>query len=336
MNGPGKMLATPQSRRAALARLGASVGGRLEPMVFRARERAGEARLYKRMRRGPWRAEARSTSAVVAVNPGGLTRSPADSGLRLLSFNIQTGIGTRKYRHYVTKGWKQVLPHGARADNLRRIADLVQDYDVVALQEVDGGSLRSGFVDQVEYLAYRAQFPYWYTQLNRNLGPLAQHGNGLLCRVAPRILEDHKLPGAIRGRGAIVTRFSYREIEIVLVLLHLSLGDRSRKQQLSYVRDLIVGEPYVVVMGDMNSHLSELLYHSPLADSGLVPAEDIQPTYPSWRPSVALDHVLATPSLTIERYEVLECQLSDHCPIAVTLGLGPNPGAMQAPVPLAS
>ena len=287
------------------------------------------------MRQGPWRAEARSSRAVAGVNPGGQTRRSTDSGLKLLSFNIQTGISTRKYRHYVTKGWKHGLPHGARADNLRQIADLVQGYDVVALQEVDGGSLRSGFVDQVEFLAYRAQFPYWYTQLNRDLGPLAQHGNGLLSRVAPRVLEDHKLPGTIRGRGAIVSRFSYREIEVVLVLLHLSLGDRSRQQQLSYVRDLIAGEPYVVVMGDMNSHLSELLYDSPLADTGLVPAEDIQPTYPSWRPSVALDHVLATPSLIIQRYEVLECRLSDHRPIAVTLDLGRDPSASRAPVRLA-
>ena len=292
--------------------------------------------MYERMRQGPWRAEASSSSAVATVNPGGSTRLPADSGLKLLSFNIQTGISTRKYRHYVTKGWKHVLPHGSRAHNLRLIADLVHDYDVVALQEVDGGSLRSGFVDQVEYLACRARFPYWYTQLNRNLGPLAQQGNGLLSRVAPRVLEDHKLPGTIRGRGAIVSRFSYRDTEVVLVLLHLSLGDRSRQEQLTYVRDLIAGESHVVVMGDMNSHLSELLYDSPLADTGLVPAEDIQPTYPSWRPSLALDHVLATPTLSIERYEVLECRLSDHCPIAVTLGLQKGPGELAAPVRLAA
>jgi len=89
-------------------------------------------------------------------------------------------------------------------------------------------------------------------------------------------------------------------------------------------------------MGDMNSHLSDLLFDSPLADTGLVAAQDIQPTYPSWRPSLALDHVLATPSLSIERYEVLECGLSDHCPIAVTLGLAPDPGALHTPVRLAS
>jgi len=260
-----------------------------------------------------------------SVNPGGVVNRPIGSmtdreTLKLLSFNIQVGISTKKYRHYVTKGWKHLLPHESRATNLRQIADLVAEYDVVALQEVDAGSLRSGFVNQVEYLAYRAHFPYWYAQLNRDLGVIAQHGNGLLSRLPPRGLEDHKLPGVLPGRGAIVMRVEFDGIEVFVVLLHLSLGERSRHWQLSYVRELIADEQHVVLMGDMNSHLSDLLFDSPLADTGLVPAEKVQPTYPSWRPAMALDHVLVTPSLSIADYEVLDCSISDHCPIAVTIG----------------
>ena len=127
-------------------------------------------------------------------------------GLRLLTFNIQVGITTSRYRHYVTNGWKHVLPHGRRNDNLRRIADVVADYDFVALQEADAGSLRSGFINQVEYIADQAQFPYWYSQLNRDLAPFARHGSGLLSRIAPNAMEDHRLPGAIPGRGAIAAR----------------------------------------------------------------------------------------------------------------------------------
>lgn len=241
--------------------------------------------------------------------------------LRFLTFNIQVGIKTTGYGQYFTKGWKHVLPHGDRTDNLRRIADLVADYDVVALQEVDGGSIRSGFVNQVEYLADRAQFPYWYTQLNRDLGLFAQHGNGLLSRIEPTQMEDHKLPGTIPGRGAIVVRLPWGDEFVLLVLLHLSLGDRSRQKQLEYVRGLIQNEEYVVVMGDMNSHLSDLLFNSPLADSNLMPAERVDPTYPAWRPSLTLDHVLVSPGLNIRDYEVLDCRLSDHRPIAVTLDL---------------
>lgn len=269
------------------------------------------------------RAEGRCKSVSAAINIHSMhqVRKAALEPLRFLTFNIQVGIKTSGYGEYLTKGWKHVLPHLDRTDNLRRIADLVAEYDVVALQEIDGGSIRSGFVNQVEYLADRAQFPYWYTQLNRDLGPFAQHGNGLLSRIRPIEMEDHKLPGTIPGRGAIVVRLPWADEQVLLVLLHLSLGDRSRQQQLEYVRGLIINEPCVVVMGDMNSHLSELLFNSPLADTGLMPAERVDPTYPSWRPSLALDHVLVSPGINIREYEVLDCRLSDHRPIAVTLDL---------------
>lgn len=81
------------------------------------------------------------------------TGLPGDSRLRLLSFNIQVGISTERYRHYLTRGWQHLLPHTGRAGNLQKIGDLLKDFDLVALQEADGGSLRSGYVNQVEHLA---------------------------------------------------------------------------------------------------------------------------------------------------------------------------------------
>lgn len=248
--------------------------------------------------------------------------------LRFLSFNIQVGIGTARYRHYVTKGWKHVLPHPGRHLNLERIAQVVADYDFVALQEIDGGSLRSNYINQVQFIAECARFPYWYTQLNRDLGPLAQHGNGLLSRVAPLEMQDHKLPGAIPGRGAIVARLPYGDESVMVVLLHLSLGERSRRLQLEYVRRLIQGEDHVVLMGDMNSHLPQLLFDSPLADTDLRPVGQVQPTYPAWRPLRALDHVLVSSRLMVSDYEVLDCCLSDHRPIAVTLDLADRASVM--------
>lgn len=84
---------------------------------------------------------------------------PEDGRLRLLSFNIQVGINTGHYRHYLTRGWQHLLPHAGRAGNLQRIGALLGDFDLVALQEVDGGSLRSGYVNQVEHLAQLGAFP---------------------------------------------------------------------------------------------------------------------------------------------------------------------------------
>ncbi|MCR9261610.1 MAG: endonuclease/exonuclease/phosphatase family protein [Pseudomonadaceae bacterium] len=245
--------------------------------------------------------------------------------LKLLSFNIQVGIKTSAYRQYFTKGWKHVLPHVSRGKNLSRIADLVTGYDLVGLQEIDGGSIRSGFVNQVEYLSRVAGFPYWYAQLNRDLGPIAQHGNGLLSRIEPVGLEDHKLPGFIPGRGAVFLRLPYAGDEIVVVMLHLSLGKQSRDRQLAYVAEQVAHERQVIIMGDMNTPVSTLLEDSPLKRLNLQPAETVGPTYPAWQPSLALDHVLVSDNLVIKDYQVLNCRVSDHLPIAVEVAAKARP-----------
>ena len=84
---------------------------------------------------------------------------PEDGRLRLLSFNIQVGISTERYRHYLTRSWQHLLPHNGRAGNLQKIGELLADFDLVALQEADGGSMRSGYVNQVEHLAQLGAFP---------------------------------------------------------------------------------------------------------------------------------------------------------------------------------
>eukprot|EP01038_Epipyxis_sp_PR26KG_P000402 gene402-573_t len=185
------------------------------------------------------------------------TGLPADSRLRLLSFNIQVGISTEKYRHYLTRGWQHLLPHNGRAGNLQKIGNLLNDFDLVALQEADGGSIRSGYINQVEHLAQLGAFPYWYQQLNRNLGRLAQHSNGVLSRLKPTAIEDHPLPGP-KGRGAILVRFGEGPEALVVVMMHLALGGRTRNLQLAYVRELIGGYKHQVLMGDMNTHATDL------------------------------------------------------------------------------
>ena len=162
------------------------------------------------------------------VNPGCVGDDwPQSGSLRLLSFNIQVGISTQRYHHYLTRSWQHLLPHAGRSGNLQRIGDLLGDFDLVALQEVDGGSLRSGYVNQVEHLAHLGAFPYWYQQLNRNLGRFAQHSNGVLSRLRPSLLEDHPLPGP-PGRGAMLLQLGEGPDAVAVVMMHLSLGARTR------------------------------------------------------------------------------------------------------------
>lgn len=241
--------------------------------------------------------------------------------LKLLSYNIQAGIAANGYRHYLTHSWKHILPCPKRLDNLDCIARLLGGFDVVGLQEVDGGSLRSGFINQTEYLALSARFPYWYDQTNRDLGKFAQHSTGLLSRLCPAEVTEVKLPGMIPGRGALTVRFGHGADALVLVIAHLALGQRARFRQLECIADVIGSYRHAIVMGDMNCgtdsrEIDWLVKHTVLSE----PPHHL-PTFPSWRPSRNLDQILVSPSLRVERIEALNYPFSDHLPIVMEVTL---------------
>ena len=249
------------------------------------------------------------------------TEATATRRLRLLSYNIQAGIAANSYRHYLTHSWKHILPCPKRLDNLDCIARLLGGFDIVGLQEVDGGSLRSGFINQTEYLALSARFPYWYDQTNRNLGKFAQHSTGLLSRLCPAEVTEVKLPGMIPGRGALTVRFGHGADALILVIAHLALGRRARFRQLECIADVIGSYRHAIVMGDMNCgtdsrEIDWLVKHTVLRE----PPHHL-PTFPSWRPSRNLDQILVSSSLKVERIEALNYSFSDHLPIVMEVAL---------------
>lgn len=253
-----------------------------------------------------------------------LVRSAAGTGggtIRVLSWNIQAATATARYHHYATHAWKHVLPHAERMEILESIAAVAARYDVVGLQEVDAGSLRSGFINQARYVAERAGFPFWHHQLNRRVGKIVQASNGLLARVTPQAIAEHRLPGAIPGRGALWVRFGADEAALVLVVAHLALGRRAREQQLRAIAARLREWPNAIVMGDLNAPLDAPEMRAFLDATGLVAPLSEMRTFPSWRPQRAIDHVLVSPSMQMEDWSVLDCTLSDHRPVAVTLRL---------------
>ncbi len=251
---------------------------------------------------------------------GELARAAGES-LRLLSYNIQTGISMSRYRHYVTHSWKHLLPYHRRLENLDRIADLLGDYDIVGLQEADAGSLRSEFINQVEYLARRAGFPFWYHQTNRRLGKITQHSLGLLSRVRLNSIDEHRLPGAIPGRGAIIAHLGEGEHSLTLIVVHLALGSRARLLQIEYLAEAAAGSPHVILMGDLNFRSRSRFMDLLIERTGLSePSHDLN-TFPSWRPHKNIDHILVSPSLTVENAVVLNYPFSDHLPVTARISL---------------
>ncbi len=241
--------------------------------------------------------------------------------LRILSYNIQAGISISRFRHYLTHSWKHLLPYPHRLENLERIAHTIRPFDIVGLQEVDGGSFRSDFINQVEHLAEMGHFPYWYQQLNRNLGKLAQHSNGLLSRIRPSKIVEHKLPGLIPGRGAIAIHFGHGDETLVLIIAHLALSRRAQRQQIEFLCELAGDFPHAVLMGDFNCSSNQLQSLPAVARANLHEPLSGASTYPSWRPQHNLDHILVTPSLKINSVEVLKYTFSDHLPVSIELSV---------------
>jgi len=256
--------------------------------------------------------------------------------LRLLSFNIQAGTSTARYHHYVTHSWRQVLPHAKRVENLDSIAQLVSPFDMVALQEVDSGSLRSGYIHQSRYLANHAGMPFWCHQSNRKVGTVAYAGNGFLSRFEPDSVEEHRLPGIIPGRGSLLVRFGDGYDGLDIAVVHLALGKRARALQLRFLARELDSSRHLVVIGDFNTqvdtpHVMELCETLALK----APTRGLA-TYPSWQPQRAIDHILVSETLQAGTAEVLDVTFSDHCPVALEINLPKNLQLKEAKRPVIS
>lgn len=237
--------------------------------------------------------------------------------LRLLSANIQAGSSTRAYSEYVTRSWSHVFHHGKGA-NLDNLAAVAQPYDVVGLQESDPGSLRSGFTNQADYLAERAQFPFWSHQPNRRISRIAGSGNALLSRLEPNELLDYALPGRISGRGVLLARFGEGKDSWQLAITHLSLGAKSRQQQLGFLAELLSDSKKLVLMGDFNCDFDAPEMRELYRKTTLSPPPQRICTFPAWAPQRCLDHVLVG-GFEVLDYHVIAAAGSDHMAVGVEL-----------------
>lgn len=240
--------------------------------------------------------------------------------LRLLSYNIQAGIGTLQYRDYFFNGWKHVLPSPDRIRNLDHIANLLRQFDIVGLQETDEGSLRSHFLNQTEYLSLRSGLPYWSTRINRDLGHWGQHALGLLARAQPIHIEKHPLPGRIPGRGVLVADFDWHGQSLRVLVSHLSLSNRARSHQLGRLIELCQSHPGAnIVMADFNCTPNNVDLQKLCTEANLKLPVDSPNTYPNWHPRRAIDHILVSTQIEIESVDALHFGVSDHAPLAMQI-----------------
>ena len=245
--------------------------------------------------------------------------APAGNILRVLSCNILAGASVKRYHEYFTRSWGAVLPGKYKLGNLDSLARSIANFDVVGLQEADAGSIRSGFLNQTRYLAETSGLPYWSHQPNRKLSNVSHTANGLISRAQPSEVFDYPLPGRLGGRGVLLARYGDGRDALTVAIAHLSLGVQSRLRQIDFIAELLRDRPNVVLMGDFNCPPDSPELHTLFTHTALAPPIDPRPTFPSWRPQRAIDHILVSSHLAIERMWTLPAAFSDHLPIAAEI-----------------
>jgi len=208
--------------------------------------------------------------------------------------------------------------------DLGRVAAVIGSYapDLVALQEVDVGCLRSGAVDQAHQLGARLG-------LDVHFAPALERGSeryGIATLTRLPTLDARKifLPNHARLRSeprcALTTRHRWDGGEVELINTHLSTLFRERPRQVAAIADACAGEA-LLIAGDFNMTPLSPAYR--LLRRGLRSATWMARTWPSWAPFAPIDHILYRGRLALVHGEAWRGgparEASDHLPVVAEL-----------------
>ncbi len=229
--------------------------------------------------------------------------------MRFVLYNIRYATGLRAH-NFMRPSRK----------NLARIISFLRALqpDLVGLIEVDEGSYRTGWKNQVQLMAeslghyHSHSVKYEESSLWRHLPVLGKQGNAFLARDRIRNERFHFFE---HGMKRLVIELELDHV--VVYLVHLALGSRARHYQLWALYELVkeTRKPYIVA-GDFNALWGEREIGLFLAASGLKNANaERLPSYPSNHPRRHLDFILYSKGINIREFRVPQVPFSDHLPL---------------------
>lgn len=236
--------------------------------------------------------------------------------MHLLTWNIQAGIGTARFRDYLLHAHRQVIHTRSKTTALRRIASAIAPYDVVCLQEIDLGGRRAGFASQVDAIAEQSGHAHVAMQENRVIPGVSRHGNAIFSHWPLHLVCDLKLPGRVPGRGALIVDVA-APAPVRVACLHLSLGATAQLAQLDAIAEVLREAPVWAAMGDFNCGAHSASIRAFCQATGAAAPLSSPATYPAWRPRRDFDHILSNSPLT--HYRAEPKRLSDHLAVSATI-----------------
>lgn len=203
--------------------------------------------------------------------------------------------------------------------HLERLMNFIEEEspDILGLIEVDTGSIRTNFINQVEAIANRlnhfhhSSVKYGIDSIGRTIPILRMQGNAVLTKEKIPDSNFHYFPV---GFKRLIIELDIGGISFFLV--HLALKKRIRKQQLSFLAKVAKEHKNVIIGGDFNlfkgvDEIKEFQEKLNLSNPNI----DSLPTFPSWKPTRQLDFILHSKNIEVTSFSVPRIKFSDHLPI---------------------
>lgn len=201
----------------------------------------------------------------------GLYSCQPESTARLMSYNIRNGIGMDG------------------VNDLQRVADVINACrpDVVAVQEIDSMTARSGGRDVLGELAtLTGMIPVYAPAIDYDGG---KYGVGILCRTEPLAVVRMPLPGREERRMVVAAEFK----DYVFACTHLSLTAADRMLSLPILQEVAsrrAGKPFYLA-GDFNAGPGEDFIRA-LTDRFVILTDTTVRTYPADVPDITIDYIV--------------------------------------------
>jgi endonuclease/exonuclease/phosphatase family metal-dependent hydrolase len=250
--------------------------------------------------------------------------------VRLVTYNIEYCEGIEGIWYQYLKFWKIFFPPKNLNKKIVKALKKVNP-DILALIEVDIGSLRNRWKDEVEYLEHKLnlndfvekiKYPFkGWLRLFHHIPILGKQANAIISRFKFKKIKYHLFHEGTKR--LVIEATVHCPKPVTLLVAHLSLGKTARRKQIAELIHIVnkIKNP-VILMGDFNTfngteELRTLMKKTHLKDKVALDKKSKPFTVPAWHPTKRLDYILTSPLLKIKKYMVLPFHFSDHLPLMI-------------------
>ena len=186
--------------------------------------------------------------------------------------------------------------------------------EIIALQEVERFSIRTGFLDQIKYMADKLSMQYAFGKSINILN--GEYGNGILSKFPIEEYEVNKLPSEGETRILLKARLNVKGKKLLLFNTHLGLKQNERNMQIEEILRFTGGENNFLLAGDFNTGVDKLdAITAKLVDSGSFGDNNNMATFEKDEISERIDYIFTPESLEVMDYSIIESDASDHYPV---------------------